>query len=189
MVPEMWNGIVGLWPPLAGLSDDSAHGHVVWNWMENRTCQTTSWFIKLADTCEGVHTTWSLPACGSISRKTEILSGQYCHLTLILWTQCTNVERRSCLWEMLMTFTFENFLDCRASWFLIDSHRLTDMVSAKICRSQGNPRMRVRYLPPSTVFSLLPSLPLSLLSLLSFHRIRKLYEPWWSESLHKSDET
>lgn len=27
MVPGMWSGIVGLWPPLTELSDDSAHSH------------------------------------------------------------------------------------------------------------------------------------------------------------------
>ena len=107
---------------------------VVCNWMENRTCQTRSWSINVADTSEGVHTTWSLTSLWKCEQGDRDVVRTILQLILNLWTECGNsqctlalwtqyagVQRGSDLWKMLTTIASKTFLDHRASPFLTDS--------------------------------------------------------------------
>lgn len=87
------------------------------------------------------------PACGSVSGKVGIMSGQYQHLILILWTQCTNVQKeavfRRCLWWLPP----RPFWTAELVYFWLTANRFIDMFSAEICRSQGDPLMSRRHKP------------------------------------------
>ena len=76
MVSGMWSGILGpCFLQLGCLMVVLMTISAVQNCMENKTCQTKSWSIKLADTPKNVHTTLSLTSLWKCWGKTEILIG------------------------------------------------------------------------------------------------------------------